>query len=280
MTDLTRLDPSPVESPSSADGAAYFPPAPRTGLSQHSAAWYLQRIQRYSSYSFTAFAAAHLVNTAIIPLVRRSVAASEHSLLLTRPYYQGFPFEPLLVGLPLAAHVFSGIALRVTRRQLNAKRYGDDDGVAHARFWPRLSGTSILGYALVPLLAAHVYMNRAIPQSFPGGASNINLSYVSHAFASHPITSTAGFVALIGVGAAHIVGGWARWLGYAPMAGRMDALRVKKRRYTVSAITAVLAGLWMAGGIGIVGRGGRAPGYVGKLYDQMLACVPFVGRML
>lgn len=62
------------------------------------------RLQKYSTYAFTIFASFHITNTSIIPLVTRSVPASEPYLLLTRPYYQSFPLEPLLVTLPIATH--------------------------------------------------------------------------------------------------------------------------------------------------------------------------------
>lgn len=60
---LQMIDPSPVEeTPSTAAKDSYFPEAKGThhlGLSSHhSSIWYLSRIQKYSSYVFTAFAAA------------------------------------------------------------------------------------------------------------------------------------------------------------------------------------------------------------------------------
>src|SRR3978361_1016318 len=96
---LQQLEPSPVEETPSGSKDGYFPgtddienPAQpkRThalGLSHHSM-WYLSRIQKYSSYAFTAFGLAHITNTSIIPLITRSVPESERYLLLTRPYYQ------------------------------------------------------------------------------------------------------------------------------------------------------------------------------------------------
>lgn len=72
MADIDReslqvIDPSPVEeTPSTAEKQSYFPSTsdnPKAthhlGLSsQHSSIWYLSRIQKYSSYVFTTFAAA------------------------------------------------------------------------------------------------------------------------------------------------------------------------------------------------------------------------------
>ena len=48
----------------------------------------MTRIQRYSSYTFSAFLAAHVTNTSLIPLLTRSVQSSDAYLLLTRPYYR------------------------------------------------------------------------------------------------------------------------------------------------------------------------------------------------
>lgn len=91
---LEELEPSPVEeTPASFKGDGYFPPkdesnngksTSRLGLSNHSTLWYLNQVQKYSTYLFSAFAGAHIANTSIIPLVTQSVPASESFLLLTR----------------------------------------------------------------------------------------------------------------------------------------------------------------------------------------------------
>ncbi|KAK1074087.1 hypothetical protein LTR74_001334 [Friedmanniomyces endolithicus] len=300
---LQELEPSPVEESPLGSKEDYFPSqntpsnppqnlqTSTLGLSQHSPIWYLTRIQRYSSYVFTAYGVAHIVNTSIIPLLTASVPESNRYLLLTRPYYQGIPAEPLLIIAPLWAHVISGVALRIVRRNLNAKRYGDSgekDGskksLFSSDFWPRVSGVSKLGYPFLPLLAGHIFVNRAIPQQFPGGQSNVNLSYVAHAFARHPVVSYVGFSALIVVGVWHITWGWAKWLGFTPeqvtVQGGEREVWQKRRWYGINALAAAVAGLWMAGGFGVVGRGGLAPGYIGKMYDQMYQRIPVVGQWL
>lgn len=298
---LQQLEPSPVEETPSASKDAYFsgtddvenPAQPKRthalGLS-HSSMWYLSRIQKYSSYAFTAFGLAHITNTSIVPLITRSVPESERYLLLTRPYYQGIPAEPLLVILPLWVHVFSGVALRVVRRNLNAERYGDNEGKEHksffsGAFWPKVSGVSKLGYPFLPLLVGHIFINRGIPNQLPGGQSNVNLSYVSHAFARHPVISYAGFAALISVGILHITWGWAKWLGLTPdqatgASGSDRQLWKKRRWYIINGVAAAVAGLWMAGGFGVIGRGGEAPGYVGRMYNEMYRRIPLVGQWM
>ena len=91
---LEELEPSPVEeTPAQFKGDGYFPPdsnsngkstGSHVGLSNHSTLWYLNQVQKYSTYLFSAFAGAHIANTSIIPLVTQSVPASESFLLLTR----------------------------------------------------------------------------------------------------------------------------------------------------------------------------------------------------
>lgn len=220
---LEELEPSPIEeSPLGTSRDSYFDPtdaesqpaitpgplqrSTTLGLNSHSPAWYLTRIQKYSSYAFSIFAAFHVANTSLIPLVTRSVPASEPFLLLTRPYYQSPVAEPLVIILPLIAHVGSGVALRLYRRRQNLKWYGAENKKDRRLVaWPQVSGISKLGYLFVPLVAGHAFVNRALPLWVEGGSSNIGLAYVSHGFAKHPAVSFAGFTALITVGVWHSV---------------------------------------------------------------------------
>lgn len=254
------------------------------GLSQHSATWYLARIQKYSTYAFSAFAAMHVTTTSLVPLITQSVPASESYLLLTREYYQSPAAELLMVIIPMYAHVFSGLAIRVLRRNQNARRYGDAYSKENStrfltKFWPRVSGISKLGFQFVPLLMGHMFINRGLP-----GRSNVNLSYVSHAFAKHPAISFTGFTALLSVGCFHITWGWAKWLGWTPdQATGMGAekqLQKKRRWYIINGLAAAFTGLWMAGAFGVVGKGGEAPGWVGRQYDELYQMIPIIGKWL
>lgn len=245
----------------------------------------MTRIQRYSSYVFTAFATAHITNTAILPLATRSVQSSDTYLLLTRPYYQSFPLEPILVAAPLTAHVLSGLALRIYRRRQAAKRYGAESRSERKRIpWPRVSGTSALGFTLAPLVGAHAFVNRILPLWQEGGNANIGLEYVSHGFARHPIMSIIVYLPLLGAVSFHVVWGWARWMGWHPeqvVQGGYEG-RVKKRRrwYTINAVGAAVTALWMAGGMGIVGKGGAAQGWLAKEYDMLFSRIPLIGQWL
>lgn len=240
------------------------------------------RTQKYSSYAFTIFTSFHITNTSLIPLLTRSVSSSNRSLLLTRPYYQSALAEPLLIVIPLAAHITSGIALRFYRRRKALQRYGAETHRDRKTIpWPALSGTSALGYMLTPLAGFHIWTTRILPLYAHGDSSLINLSYISHGFALHPVISFAGFSALVSVGAWHIVWGAAKWMGFAPSQvsphESQKALVRKRRWYGINAISALVTGLWLAGSLGIIGRDGKVDGWIGKEYDELYRYIPFLG---
>jgi hypothetical protein len=236
------------------------------------------RVQKYSSYAFTVFASFHIANTSIIPLFTRSVSDSSRFLLLTRPYYQSSIAEPLLVGIPFMAHISSGIALRFYRRRQALRRYGAESHRDRKKIpWPPVSGTSMLGYALTMLTGFHIWSTRILPLYMHGDSSLISLEYISHGFKLHPLVSFAGFSALVGVGTWHITWGWARWLGLTPnQVTDTDSRRhlIKKRRwYGINAASILVTGLWLAGGLGIVGRGGKTDGWIGKEFDELYGAI-------
>lgn len=237
------------------------------------------RLQKYSSYAFTIFASFHITNTSIIPLITRSVPAADSYLLLTRPYYQSFPLEPLLVTLPLATHILSGLALRIQRRNANLARYGASQMTTSERFqlglkvWPTVSWGSLSGYVLTPLVLGHAFVNRLLPWIYEGGSSSVGLGFVSHGFAKHPFVAWSGYSALVGVGTSHIVWGLARWNGWVPIGNDKKA---RRRRWTINGIAAAVIALWIAGGLGVVGRGGFTQGWIGKGYDEIYGKIPFV----
>lgn len=265
------------------------------------------RIQRWSTYALSIFTGIHLANTSLIPLFTRSVPASESYLLLAREIYQTPMTEPLFVALPIAAHIASGVALRFVRRSQNLKRYGgatpavfpqkrsttlSSAGSARPSPWPHMSIISWSGYGFAFFLGAHVFMNRMLPLHVEGDSANIGLAYVAHGFATHPVTSYVAYAGLLGLGCGHMVWGWAKWIGLAQLAGwqsdlksmgstrnkNEDVRRRKRRRRVWLWVngTAVLAtALWAAGGLGVVARGGRMDGWVGKVYDELFAAVGF-----
>ncbi|KAF1982255.1 hypothetical protein K402DRAFT_424693, partial [Aulographum hederae CBS 113979] len=89
MAEMTELEPSPVDEKD--EESTYFPPpssspsstsptrAPTSHLglsssngSSHTPLYYLTRLQKYSSYTFTLFVTLHYTNTSLIPLSTRS----------------------------------------------------------------------------------------------------------------------------------------------------------------------------------------------------------------
>ncbi|KAF6815491.1 N2,N2-dimethylguanosine tRNA methyltransferase [Colletotrichum musicola] len=325
LISLLQLDPSPIETPlgdvdkdlptlpedaTESSGASYKSPSSAPGLSGtgHGAIFYLTRVQKFSSYLIPVFASIHLANTSIIPLVARSVAASETYLLLSREIYQTSFAEPILVAFPIFAHVLSGVALRLLRRSQILRRYGGNTpgmyalyraqtGTAShsfsssgtnsaARIWPPLSYISASGYTFAMLLAAHVGINRVLPVQVEGDSSNIGLAFVAHGFARHPLF-WATYVGLLAVGCGHMVWGSAKWLGLAPAAMGwsgsgskvLDKETRKRRRrswWALHGASAAAFAVWAAGGLGVVARGGLTDGWVGKLYDELFSRVPLL----
>ncbi|KAL2111974.1 hypothetical protein VUR80DRAFT_8888 [Thermomyces stellatus] len=303
LASLLQLDPSPIadsptanmdkplsRSPQDADfeecGAkpADAETTPRRGTTGPIS--FLSRVQRYSSITFSIFTSIHFANTSLIPLLTRSVPASETYLLQARELYQTSLSEPLLVAAPAVAHVSSGLALRLLRRSQNARRYANDapaGGRSNMRIWPHVSWISVSGYAFTVFFAAHVTLNRVVPLMVEGDSSDIGLAYVAHGFARHTVISSLGYVGLLAAGCGHMVWGAAKWLGIAPPSpSRGDAYQVvdprmeKSRRRVwlgINATSAAVALFWAAGGLGVVARGGLSPGWIGKLYDGLFASV-------
>ncbi|KAG5938243.1 hypothetical protein E4U53_008044 [Claviceps sorghi] len=272
------------------------------GLSSHggrSAIFYLTRLQKYSSYAMGIFTGLHLANVSLIPAMTRTVPSSETFLLMAREIYQTPLAEPIVVFLPVLAHVGAGVALRLLRRWQNMKRYGGRTPGLHAleqlreslageargggavRLWPRLSWIAISGYALTACYGAHVFVNRALPLLVEGDGSDIGLAYVAHGFARHPLASWVGYLALLGTAGGHMVWGMAKWLGLAPstnswmgergvIAADKRTRRARRREWLgVHGVGVGFAVLWAVGGLGVVARGGLAEGWVGKVYDAL-----------
>ncbi|XPS73306.1 hypothetical protein M3J09_005456 [Ascochyta lentis] len=300
---LTEVEPSPVDETPAEFKDGYFPSKAENGEGStnvqeefglprrtttslglggsHGPVWWLTRIQKYSSYAFGVFTAFHIANTSLVPLATRSVPEANRYLLLTRPYYQSTIAEPVVVALPLLAHITSGIALRLYRRRQALQRYGAETRTDKRSIpWPALTGTSLLGYLLLPLASFHVWTTRILPLYMHGDNSLISLSYISHGFATHPFLSFAGFSALVSVGVWHFAWGAAHWLGLKPSQvspySEHKALDKKRRWYGINGVAAAITAVWLAGGLGVVGRAGKTVGWIGKEFDDLYRCIPFM----
>ncbi|GAP88025.1 hypothetical protein SAMD00023353_3200690 [Rosellinia necatrix] len=313
LMSLVHLDPSPIDTPEDessedspeASASGVISPSRRSpvsiGLSGtgRGPIFYFTRIQRYSSYTFTFFAGLHFANTAVIPLIYRSVPYSEPFLLMTRELYQTRYTEPLLVGLPVVAHILSGIAVRLLRRRENKRRYQGDADTGFwslkksddpypasrkptSRIWPVFSNISASGYVLAIFLTSHVAMNRLLPLAVDGDSSNIGLAYVAHGFSRHAPSAYVAYAFLLTAGAGHMVWGMARWLDWAPPADwrKTTTDKATRRRrsrawWAVNGTALTIAAVWAAGGLGVVARAGPAQGWLASVYDGIYE---FAGR--
>lgn len=135
-------------------------------------------------------------------------------------------------------------------------------------------------------MAAHTLVNRWLPLWLEGGSSGVGLRYVAHGFAKHPLVANAGYGALVGVGVWHFVGGVARWLGVTQEqvteGGDYGVAKRRRRGRVVNGVVAVVGGIWMAGGLGVVGRGGSGwgTGWEVRAWDEIYRRVPVLGGWL
>jgi hypothetical protein len=119
----------------------------------------------------------------------------------------------------------------------------------------------------------HAFTNRLLPWIYEGGSSGVGLGFVSHGFAKHPALAWTGYTALVGIAAGHFVWGIARWNGWVLWENDKKA---KRRWWVINGAAVTAAALWMAGGLGIVARAGKADGWVGKGYDELYAKIPLL----
>ncbi|SZF04175.1 unnamed protein product [Blumeria hordei] len=265
---LQLVEPLPLEIPDDEKEDSMVNSAQVSGATLktgRSPVYYFMRLQRYSSYVFGVFAGVHLANTSLIPLVTQSVEASESYLLLTRPYYHNFPLEEALITVPIVLHITAGVALRLHRRRIKQRQYGTTEH-RQGSSWPPISWSSVSGYMLTPLVVGHAFLNRILPWIHEGGSSGVGLGYVSHGFARHPILAATSYLTLIGLAAGHFTWGLAKWRGWLPAD---DGRNARRRWWAIQGVTAAVAVSWMAGSLGVVARGGRADGWVGRGYDVL-----------
>ena len=259
-------------------------------------------IQKYSTYPPSAFFILHFANTSLIPLLSRSIPASETYFLLTRPAYQAPGLEHLVLTVPILAHIASGIALRNIRGSRRARLYGAETRAQRhlLSFWPKVSVQAKTGYLIAPLVGLHAVVNRVTPLMVEGGSSGVGLGYVAHGFARSPVFWNIFYLVFVTASVWHFVGGWATWMGWRVTTARKERGaskgslegylgyaenkdRVKRQRkmwWVVNGVAAVGAALWLAGALGIVGRAGEGAGWEAQGWNEMYSHVPVIGEWL
>ena len=53
-------------------------------------------------------------------------------------------------------------------------------------------------------------------------------------------------------------------------------LEKKRRWYGINGIAALITGVWLAGGLGVVGRAGKTVGWIGREFDDLYSKVPLM----
>ena len=281
---MHEIEPSPVddESFSKSDPEKASPSRTNTSFLGLRA---LSLAQQWSTLGPAAYLSIHYVNTAIIPLLTQDAREADKYLLLTRPFYQSFPLEQLLIFAPILTHVISGVALRIYRRRVNATRYGADTHEQRRTIpWPKLSLTSALGYALYPMFVGHVLAMRIIPKKIEGSSAGVGLRYFAHGIARDPIVGNIGYATFVSVASFHFVTGAAKFLKlsreYITEGGEAGAAKKKWRGRIINGIAATVAAVWISGALGIVARSaGDAAPWEASNWDKIYRAIPIAGAM-
>lgn len=111
-----------------------------------------------------------------------------------------------------------------------------------------------------------------------------------------------GYAIFVGAGVWHFVGGWAWWLGwrsatgsgkgasgktagsnggYLGSSGGGNEYKRKRRvKWAVNGVAILSTTLWLAGGLGVIGREGEGFGWEAKNWDKIYKAVPMLGTYL
>lgn len=164
---------------------------------------FIQNIQRYSSYTFSAFLTLHAASVVAGPIISPEIG--DYTMNFTGAVYQEQLIEPFLVYGSLAAHIASGLILRLRYSYLYYR--------THDKLPPRPSNVALCGYGLIPLVGGHLLYTRWIPLRVLGDSSMISMEYVAHTLHKYPIVGSMVLLTLLGTTAYHVINGWRRWLG-------------------------------------------------------------------
>ncbi|BFZ53941.1 hypothetical protein PYCC9005_000972 [Savitreella phatthalungensis] len=235
--------------------------------------YYLRRAHRVSAYAFCGFAGIHFANTGIALLLSSSTAPqhfdgtlpfADDNLLAARALYHAVPplVELLAVATPLAVHVVSGFGLRAVRLEREYRLWVDGcrgGGVTGlVRRWVRaFSWTSVLGYVVVPAVAAHVAVHRIAPVAADVDASSAIVAHLlrlpdaidgamgieKHVVRVVRAVAQVGYPVLVAGAGWHMSYGLLsllRWPAINPGEGKRRATRTR------AVVAAGVTGVWMA----------------------------------
>lgn len=131
------------------------------------------------------------------------------------------------------------------------------------------------------MFAAHVITMRITPQKVEGSSSGVGLQYFAHGIAHDPIVGNIAYATLLSVASWHIVTGAAKFLRvskeYITEGGESGRLRKKWRGWIINGVAATVAAVWIAGGLGVVGRAGKGVGWEASNWDKIYKAIPLLG---
>lgn len=210
----------------------------------------LRSVQRYSSYSFSAFLTMHAASVIAAPVI--SVEAGDATMNFTKAVYQEALLEPALVYIPLSLHIASGAILRFHKNYLHRKHYGGWPSLH--KVWNSMSSISKTGIALTPLVIGHVYSMRVAPLNVLGDSSAISLEYMAHWIHTHPYFIWSVYPVMVSIAMYHSIMGFRKWFN------------IKQN------LNAVIATLSLCGLVSLVNisRVPHVTGYLLKQYNQVL----------
>jgi len=137
---------------------------------------------------------------------------------------------------------------------------------------------------MYPMFAAHVLVNRIVPKNVEGSSAGVGLRYFAHGMALDPVLGNLGYAIFLTVASFHFVTGAAKYLKlsreYVTEGGKEGAVKKKWRGRIVNGVAAAVAAVWIAGGLGVVGRGGKGVGWEASNWNKIYKAVPLLGPLL
>lgn len=291
MSALRTVSPEPLESPPLESGA---PPSPNRSTLYRTVMDALRKTQRYSAYTFSAFALVHMLATTITPAFLPGLA--NDLLQMGRTIYHAPGVEYILVFGLATLHVFSGVAMRVLRSlRFNPNQHSssshstlllivDEPKPGRDRDAVGLGGITLLlglgyrrlitsrylgllplqfsGYVLVVFLSYHAWAQRLVPLRVDGDLSLVDLLFAGHAVARKGLEVHFALSLLALTLLYHFISGALRYQG-------IFSKRARKWAY------AAIVGITATTAVGLYRLRGVAPGFLATTFDNYLAQKPF-----